>query len=71
MKKEKIKSNIIIHKWLYVLIFLFFVMFALRLSYLCLVDYKVGDRVKVTYTGTVLETYPAQVYVVDVEKHQE
>lgn len=34
-------------------------------------DYKVGDRVKVTYTGTVLETYPAQVYVVDVEKHQE
>ena len=43
MKKEKIKSNIIIHKWLYVLIFLFFVIFALRLSYLCLVDYKVGD----------------------------
>ena len=34
-------------------------------------DYKVGDRVKVTYTGTVLETYPAQVYVVDVEKYQE
>ena len=43
MKKEKIKSNIIIHKWLYVLIFLFFVIFALRLSYLCLVDYKVGN----------------------------
>ena len=43
MKKEKIKSNIIIYKWLYVLIFLFFVIFAFRLSYLCLVDYKVGD----------------------------
>ena len=43
MKKEKIKSNIIIYKWLYVLIFLFFVIFALRLSYLCLVDYKVGN----------------------------
>ena len=44
MKKEKIKQNIKIYKILYVLVFFLFVAFILRLSYLCLVDYKVGDK---------------------------
>lgn len=71
MKKEKIKSNIIIHKWLYVLIFLFFVIFALRLSYLCLVDYKVGDSTITAFINnrnTIEEViYPTRGDILDVK----
>ena len=69
MKKEKIKSNIIIYKWLYVLIFLFFVIFAFRLSYLCLVDYKVGDSTITSFINnrnTIEEViYPTRGDILD------
>ena len=71
MKKEKIKSNIIIHKWLYVLIFLFFVLMILRLSYLCLVDYKVGDSTITAFINnrnTLEEViYPTRGDILDVK----
>ena len=31
-------------------------------------DYSIGDCVKVTYTGMVLESYPAQIDVIKLEK---
>ena len=69
MKKEKIKSNIIIYKWLYVLIFLFFVIFAFRLSYLCLVDYKVRDSTITSFINnrnTIEEViYPTRGDILD------
>lgn len=71
MKKERIKSNIIIHKWLYVLIFLFFVIFAFRLSYLCLVDYKVGDSTITAFINnrnTIEEViYPTRGDILDIK----
>ncbi len=71
MKKERIKSNIIIHKCLYVLIFLFFVIFALRLSYLCLVDYKVGDSTITAFINnrnTIEEViYPTRGDILDIK----
>ena len=70
MKKEKIKSNIIIHKWLYVLIFLFFISFSVRLSYLCLVDYTVGDSTITAFINnrnTIEEIiYPTRGDILDV-----
>lgn len=30
-------------------------------------EYSIGDRVEVIYTGTVLETYPCQIYEIDVK----
>lgn len=31
-------------------------------------DYKIGDKIEVFYTGEVLETYPCQIYEIDVRK---
>lgn len=31
-------------------------------------DYSVGDKVEVIYTGVVLESYPCQIYEIDVKK---
>ena len=31
-------------------------------------SYKVGDAVKVEYSGEVMESYPAQVFVISIEK---
>ena len=31
-------------------------------------EYKVGDKIEVFYTGMVLETYPCQIYEIDVRK---
>lgn len=33
--------------------------------------YKVGDKIEVFYTGMVLETYPCQIYEIDVRKIEE
>ena len=32
-------------------------------------EYRIGDKVEVIYTGTVLETYPCQIYEIEVNKH--
>ena len=34
-------------------------------------EYKVGDKIEVFYTGMVLETYPCQIYEIDVRKVEE
>ena len=34
-------------------------------------EYTVGDKIEVFYTGTVLETYPCQIYEIDVKKIEE
>ena len=34
-------------------------------------EYRIGDKVEVIYTGTVLETYPCQIYEIEVNKYQE
>lgn len=34
-------------------------------------DYKIGDKIEVFYTGEVLETYPCQIYEIDVRKIEE
>ena len=34
-------------------------------------EYKVGDKIEVFYTGMVLETYPCQIYEIDVRKIDE
>ena len=34
-------------------------------------EYKVGDAIEVFYTGMVLETYPCQIYEIDVRKIDE
>ena len=34
-------------------------------------EFDIGDRVEVTYTGIVLESYPCQIYEIDVEKINE
>ena len=34
-------------------------------------EYTVGDKIEVFYTGTVLETYPCQIYEIDVRKIDE
>ena len=34
-------------------------------------DYKIGDKIEVFYTGEVLETYPCQIYEIDVRKIDE
>ena len=31
-------------------------------------EYKVGDKIEVFYTGIVLETYPCQIYEIEVNK---
>ena len=31
-------------------------------------EYSIGDRIEVIYTGTVLDTYPCQIYEIDVKK---
>ena len=31
-------------------------------------DFEAGDTVRVIYTGLVMETYPAQINVISVEK---
>ena len=31
-------------------------------------EYSIGDKVEVLYTGTVLETYPCQIYEIEVNK---
>ena len=31
-------------------------------------NYKIGDKIEVFYTGEVLETYPCQIYEIDVRK---
>ena len=33
--------------------------------------YKVGDKIEVFYTGIVLESYPCQIYEIDVRKVNE
>ncbi len=44
MKKKEINNNIIrVNKILFIFIFFLFVLFILRLSYLCLIDYKVEN----------------------------
>ncbi len=34
-------------------------------------DYTIGDKIEVFYTGEVLETYPCQIYEIDVRKIDE
>ena len=34
-------------------------------------NYKIGDKIEVFYTGEVLETYPCQIYEIDVRKIKE
>ena len=34
-------------------------------------NYKIGDKIEVFYTGEVLETYPCQIYEIDVRKIEE
>ena len=34
-------------------------------------EYEVGDKIEVLYTGIVLETYPCQIYEIDVRKVEE
>ena len=34
-------------------------------------EYEVGDKIEVLYTGMVLETYPCQIYEIDVRKINE
>ena len=34
-------------------------------------EYKVGDKIEVFYTGMILETYPCQIYEIDVRKIDE
>ena len=34
-------------------------------------EYSIGDRIEVIYTGTVLDTYPCQIYEIDVKKISE
>ena len=31
-------------------------------------EYSIGDRIEVIYTGTVLDTYPCQIYEIDIKK---
>ena len=33
-------------------------------------EYSIGDKVEVIYTGTVLDTYPCQIYEIEVNKYQ-
>ena len=33
-------------------------------------DFKVGDTVRVIYTGLIRDTYPAQIDVISVEKFE-
>ncbi len=35
------------------------------------IELKVGDKVEITYTGIVMETYPAQIDVLKLEKIEE
>ena len=34
-------------------------------------EYSIGDRIEVIYTGTVLDTYPCQIYEIDIKKISE
>ena len=34
-------------------------------------NYKIGDKIEVFYTGEVLDTYPCQIYEIDVRKIEE
>ena len=31
------------------------------------IDFKIGDKVKVTYDGTIMESYPAQIGAIDIQ----
>jgi len=68
MKKEK-SNNIIISKWLYIVVFLFFLCIIGRLSYLCLVDYNVGETTIsafISNRNTLEETiYPVRGDILD------
>ncbi len=35
------------------------------------IELKIGDKVEITYTGIVMETYPAQIDVMKIEKIEE
>lgn len=35
------------------------------------IELKIGDKVEITYTGIVMETYPAQIDVMKIEKVEE
>ncbi len=35
------------------------------------IDLKIGDKVEITYTGIVMETYPVQIDVMKIEKVEE
>ncbi len=32
------------------------------------IELEVGDKVRITYTGAVMETYPAQINEIKIEK---